>query len=373
MRIAIVGCGYVADLYMATLKLHPKLKVVAAMDIVPANADRFSGYWRVPVFYESADLVKKSDFEMVLNLTNPRSHYEVTKCFLQHGKHVYSEKPLAWNFNAAKELVTLAEARGLLLASAPCNHLGEAAQAVQRALKDNVIGTTKLVYAEMDDGFVSLFPYRNWISESGAPWPYQDEFKVGCTLEHSGYYITWLLLCFGPIQRVVAFQTLLHPVRDLTNSSEGADFSVASLQFHSGIVARLTCSTLAPHDHSLRIVGDKGILYAADCWFYNTRVYYRRYMTIRRRHIVSPLRRKISTHALGPSVKRRGSAAMDFARGPAELAAALFERRQPYISADFSLHLTEAALAIQNSASMNHSYDMQSTFTPLEQLRAPQF
>jgi predicted dehydrogenase len=105
---------------------------------------------------------------MVLNLTNPQSHYEVTKHFLQYDKHVYSEKPLAQNFDDTKELVALAEARNLLLGSAPCNHLAEAAQAVQRALASNVIGTPKLAYPEMDDGFVALSPYRNWANVSGA-------------------------------------------------------------------------------------------------------------------------------------------------------------------------------------------------------------
>ena len=373
MRIAVVGCGYAADFYMATLKLHPALEVAAAMDIVPANADRFSAYWRVPVFYDAADLINSAEFEMVLNLTNPQSHYEVTKRFLQCNKHVYSEKPLAQNFDDAKELVALAEARDLLLGSAPCNHLAEAAQAVQRALSSNVIGTPKLAYAEMDDGFVALSPYQNWANVSGAPWPYRDQFAIGCTLEHAGYYLTWLLLWFGPIKSVVSFQSLLHPGKPVADGVEGGDFSVACLQFHSGTVARVTCSTVAAYDHSLRIVGDKGILYANDCWSYKTRVYYRSYMRIRRRFMVSPLRRRIPMDAISFQLKRRSAAMRDFARGPAELASALFEKRRPYISADFSLHVTEVALAINNSSLINPSYETQSTFAPLGPLQALRF
>jgi hypothetical protein len=55
---------------------------------------------------------------------------------------------------------------------------------------------------------------------------------------------------------------------------------------------------------------------------------------------------------------------MDFARGPAEMASALFENRRSYIPADFSLHVTEVALAIHNTGSENPSYDMKSTFAP---------
>jgi predicted dehydrogenase len=167
MRIAIVGSGYAADFYMLILKLHPALEVAAAMDIVPANAYRFSVYWRVPVFYDAAELINNAEFEIVLNLTNPHSHYEVTKRFLQYDKHVYSEKPLAQTFDDARELVALAESRNLLLGSAPCNQLAEAAQAVRMALASNLIATPKLAYAEMDDGFVALSPYQNWANVSG--------------------------------------------------------------------------------------------------------------------------------------------------------------------------------------------------------------
>jgi predicted dehydrogenase len=124
MKIAVVGCGYVADFYMLTLKSHPALEVVAAMDIVPAHADRFSAYWNVPAFYDADSLINNAEYEMVLNLTNPHSHYEVSKRFLQYSKHVYSEKPLAQNFDEARELFILAESKNLLLGSAPCSHCG---------------------------------------------------------------------------------------------------------------------------------------------------------------------------------------------------------------------------------------------------------
>jgi predicted dehydrogenase len=373
VKIALVGCGFVADFYMLTLKLHPALEVVAAMDIDRSHADRFSAYWHVPVFYDADSLIKHREFAMVLNLTNPQSHYAVAHFFLQHGKHVYSEKPLALNFDEACELISLAESNNLLIGSAPCNHLGESGQALKRALIDNLIGTPKLVYAEMDDGFIALNPYHSWKNVSGAPWPYKDEFAVGCTLEHAGYYISWLLMCFGPVKRIVSFQSLQHPGKPLDNGVEGSDFSVACLEFKSGVVARLTCSIIAPHDHTLRIIGEKGVLYANDCWFYRTRVYYRSYLRIRRRFMLSPFKRKIPLDATGPTVRGQGANAMDFARGPAEMVTALHDNRRSYIPADFSLHATEVALAINNSHSENHAYLTKSTFSPLGTLGTIRF
>ena len=55
------------------------------------------------------------EVEVVLNLTRPYEHYGVTKAALEHGKHVFSEKPLAADMEEGDELVALAEEKGLLM------------------------------------------------------------------------------------------------------------------------------------------------------------------------------------------------------------------------------------------------------------------
>ena len=143
--------------------------------------------------------------KLVVNLTNPRSHYEVSHACLDRGKHVYSEKPLATDWSQAVELVEFAEHSGLQIAAAPCTVLGEAAQTAWKAIRQGRIGPVRLAYAELDDGMVHRENYRTWISASGNSWPYEDEFEVGCTLEHAGYYVSWLAAMFGPAETVTAF------------------------------------------------------------------------------------------------------------------------------------------------------------------------
>ena len=89
--------------------------------------------------------------------------------------------------------------------------LGEAAQTLAHAVRSGVAGTPRLIYAELDDGFISQAPVNLWTSESGAPWPYRDEFRVGCTLEHAGYYLSWLIAMFGSVRRVVAASASVIP------------------------------------------------------------------------------------------------------------------------------------------------------------------
>ncbi len=369
MNLAMVGSGFVADYYLATLPLHPELRVLGVMDKRVDRAELLSCSYGVPKYPALSDVLQDKRVELVLNLTDPRSHFEVSKAALLASKHVYSEKPLAMVMSQATELVELAESRGLLLASAPCSLLGETAQTLWKALRDRAVGTVRVVYAEMDDGMVPRMPYRKWESVSGLPWPYKDEFEVGCTVEHAGYYLSWLAAWFGPAVTVTSFASVQFPDKlpNETLDMDSPDFSVACIQFASGVVARLTCSILAPRDHSLTIVGDSGVLCTGDSWNYRSPVYSRRMLTIRRRTLLNPLRK----HHRLPSAphkapKTKGAQSMDFARGPAELAAAVRENRPCRLSPRFSLHVNELALAIHLARDLGATYRMTTTFDPIE-------
>ena len=219
MNIAIVGCGFVADYYLVTLAGYPELTLIGVTDRDPDRAERFSRFHHLHRFASLEELLGDDRVELVLNLTNPSSHFAVSRSCLEAGKHVYSEKPFAMRLDEAKALVELAEAKGLRMSSAPCSLLGETAQTVWKALRERKVGTPRLVYAEMDDGMVYRMPYRKWASLSGIPWPAKDEFEVGCTFEHAGYYLSWFPAFFGPAKSVTAFSPVWSPTKGPTSRS----------------------------------------------------------------------------------------------------------------------------------------------------------
>jgi hypothetical protein len=61
-----------------------------------------------------------------------------------------------------------------------------------KALRQNIIGTVRAAYAEMDGGLVRRMQYKTWINELGEPWPYKDELEVGCTIKDAGDAVSWL-------------------------------------------------------------------------------------------------------------------------------------------------------------------------------------
>jgi len=275
----------------------------------------------------------------------------VSKACLEAGFNVYSEKPLATEMDHAHELHQIAVNKGLVLTSAPCSYLSEVAQTLWKAVREQAVGQSLLVYAELDDDFITQAPYKKWMSESGAPWPYKDEFIVGCTLEHAGYYLTWLMMMFGTVKKVVAASSeiIKDKLPDLPKSAP--DYSTASLFFENGMVARITCGIVAPHNHSLRVIGDKGVIEVDESWNNSAKVKVRNRFTVRRKLINNPFAKKykLSAKETHPKVPRRGAAAMNFALGPAEVLKVVAEGSDNQHLADFALHLNEVTLAMQNA------------------------
>ncbi len=386
MNIAIIGTGFVADYYMTTLANHPELVLRGAFDTDAAALARFAAFHSARAYASADDLFADGDVELVLNLTTPESHHAVTQAALLAGMHVYSEKPLAMEVDQARELVALAEARSLSLTSAPATVLSRAAEAAWAAIARGDIGQVRLVYAEMEDGMVFRDPWRAWRSASGAPWPGSHEFEIGCTLEHAGYYLTWLCAFFGPARELHAFSACLFADkggREKLGESrhDAADYSVANIVFASGVVARLTCGLAAARDRSMQIIGDAGTIVVDDGW--NDRSPVR---LMRPRHEGESLSAKVRRAAaerinrvfpgrvwagarlpVTPASPRLPAypSRIDFMRGPAEQARAVREGRAPRMSSAFALHVTELALAIQRAGTQSGTIELTTTFEPL--------
>jgi predicted dehydrogenase len=344
-RVAFVGAGYAADYYIGTMPNHPQLSFAGVYDRDAERQRAFAGFHGVRGYRSLDDLLSDPDVDVVVNLTNPASHATVTEAALHAGKHVYGEKPLTLDLGQATELARLADERGLLLRSAPCSLLGRPAQTAWRALRDGRVGTPRLVYAELDAGAFQHGSPDKWVSRSGVPWPYVDEFSTGVVLEHAAYKLSWLTAFFGPVVRVTAMSAPVLPmdVMPMALMPPGVpvapDFGTACLIFASGVVCRLTLSLAAPHDETLRIIGDAGTLAVAHSGDFASPV------TITYGSDPDPAELDL----LDDGVVMRCDETLrvfDFARGVADLAEVAARGGRGHLPIDHALHVLEVTLLI---------------------------
>lgn len=380
-------------MYAKTAPSHAGLSITRAFDIDTERLEGFCKRFGCAPAASLEELLADDTVEMVLNLTNPRVHYDVTKACLEAGKHVYTEKPIGMTLSEAEELGQIAEARGLRIGCAPCGVLSNTAQTLWKALREGVIGKVRLVYANYDDGMIA--PQQKpwtWRNECGVPWPAKDEFEVGCTFEHAGYFLTWLNTFFGPARRVTAFSSCQIPDKGIPTDGMAPDFSSGCIEYDEGVVARVTCGLVAPRDKSLTIIGDEGVIYINYLRNDHETIWLRREnrsrntLRIENRaarlrahapwltawlpwptsdleiHEKIPFALPVSTVSVG-AMKR-----VDFMLGPADMVDAIRQGRPHRLSFEFGRHVLEQVETLQHPDRFGGRKEMTTQFTPFAPL-----
>jgi predicted dehydrogenase len=116
LRVAIVGCGKIADAHAAVIQRIPGSEIVGVCDREPLMAAQLQERFPVKGFYtDVAALVREARPDVVHITTPPASHFEIAKLCLERGCHVYVEKPFTLDAGEARRLVDLAEERDVKL------------------------------------------------------------------------------------------------------------------------------------------------------------------------------------------------------------------------------------------------------------------
>ena len=140
LGVGIIGCGNISTTY---LKFAPKfcgLEVRAVADInMDAAKSRAADYHLRAETVEG--LLEADDIDIIVNLTIPAAHYDISRRILEAGKHAYSEKPFVLNLEEGKKLRDLALAKGLRVGSAPDTFFGGSHQLARAAIDGGKIGS----------------------------------------------------------------------------------------------------------------------------------------------------------------------------------------------------------------------------------------
>ncbi|MBJ3776049.1 Gfo/Idh/MocA family protein [Acuticoccus mangrovi] len=363
-KIAIVGAGFVADAYLRAASHFPDHRFSAVWDGDPERLSRFAAHWNVPIARGVDDLFTGPKRpHLLLNLAPLEARAAITREALGAGIPVYCEAPLAADIGEAANLRDYAAQHNLALATTPASLLGETAQAAWSAVRRRQIGKPHLAVAELHHGYLAQAPFRDWTSESGAPWPAREAFGVGAPLWGGTDHLAWLLAIFGPVRSLVASTACLVPDKLGDGAPNGPDFATATLHFDDGIVARLTASMVARKAETLRIVGTRGTL-TVDGTTGAVRIARRNTV---RHQLVEGLASE-TVHIMGPARRRfglrLGGAGHNLMTGPAELLDAMDEARPARLAADFAFHLTEVLVTIADAGPEGRTQDITSTFEP---------
>jgi predicted dehydrogenase len=271
--VGVVGCGRISPAYLTAPERFPWLRIVACADADNSRAAARGKQFSVPVSPDVDALLARPDVDVVVNLTPPARHAEVSAAAIRAGKSVYAEKPLATDREEADSVLRLARQYGVEVGCSPDTFLGPPLQTARRMLDQNAIGRPVGAVACFTSAGPELrHPDPGFFYERGA----------GPLLDMGPYYVTALVSLLGPVVRVSGAATggqdrrlvMAGPARGTTVPVSVPTHVTASLEFANGVVCSLITSfdVWAARLPRIEIYGTEGSLSIPDPDGYEGRV-----------------------------------------------------------------------------------------------------
>lgn len=274
LGVGVIGCGNISKTYFARAPQFKGIEMRACADI---NMDAARA--RAKEFKLRAETVEgllaAKDIDIVVNLTVPAVHYEVSRQAIEAGKHVYSEKPFVLAVKDGLDLKKRADKKGVRIGSAPDTFLGGSHQLARHLIDTGKLGKiTSGTCHVMGHGMEHWHPNPDFFFQPGG----------GPILDLGPYYIANLVQLIGPVARVAALASI--PAKERTISSKpraGEKIPVttpttilALMEFENGAVFTFNASwDVWDHQHSpMELYGEAGTIHMPDPNFFGGELRY---------------------------------------------------------------------------------------------------
>lgn len=344
LGVGIIGSGNISAAYLKLAPLFKGIEIRAVADINEAAATARASEFGVEARSIDA-LLESEDIDLVVNLTIPDAHFDVSKQILSAGKHLYSEKPLTLSLKDGLELQKLATRKNLKAGCAPDTFLGGAHQLARKLVDDGQVGTITSGTAHvMSHGMEHWHPNPDFFFRPGG----------GPILDLGPYYIANLINLIGPVRRVAALTSMASPTRTISSApraGEKIDVTTpttiqALLEFESGASITLSASwDVWAHNHpNMELYGTDGSLFLPDPNFFGGEV-----------KLAKPGKKakavKAWAHPLGTPNQKHSQGMMANYRtaGLADMAVAILEDRDIRCSLERALHGVDVMVSILRS------------------------
>ena len=370
LRVGVVGCGTISQVYFPNICEHyTNMELVACADLIPERVLHAQTTYNIPRVCTAEEMVQMDDIDLIINLTTPDVHYYINKLAVTSGKHVYCEKPLAIEFQDAKEVVELAKANGVRAVAAPDTFMGAGIQTTKDILDQGLIGRPVGFTANV----TSCGP-EIWHPNPG----FYFQYGASTMFDMGPYFLTALINLIGPIKRISCFASIGRETRNILGEWKAPEVPThysAILEFACGA----TGTMMASHEvwdsnlPKLEIFGTTGSISSTDPNMFNgtVRYYDGQKLTdlvtsVKEPHPV-PLITMVqnmknfsveypSTFATDPSprLNMRGL-------GLSDLAESIMTGRESLLREDVCLHVVEALNGFHTSAETGVAYEMTTT------------
>ena len=226
---AIIGTGNISVQHIkGYLEFPQRCTITHLVDIFPEKAEQKNRDFNLgaQVSASHKEIIDDPNIDLVSICTPPFCHAEIAIDFLNAGKHVIVEKPMAASLEECDAMIAASKKSGKMLSVIAQNRFRDPIANLKKVLDSGLIG--KIVHAQVDSfwwrghSYYDLWWRGTWEKEGG-----------GCTLNHAVHHIDMLLWMLGLPKKVSAVMS-----NAAHDNAEVEDISVAVLQYDGGLCAK---------------------------------------------------------------------------------------------------------------------------------------
>jgi D-apiose dehydrogenase len=228
MRVAVIGCGFFAQNHLNGWRdlAGEGVDLIAVCDIDAKKAEEAANTFAVPRFYTDAGaLLGKEKVDFVDIVTRMETHLQVVRIAAAHGVDIILQKPLASNWDEAREVVEIAHKAGVRLAI----HENFRWQSPMRKLKNVIHG-----------GAIGKPTWARIAFRTGyniyAVQPYLHQAKRYAVLDVGIHLLDLARFFLGDVERVSCETQTRNP------ENVGEDTATIMMRHHSGAISIVECS-----------------------------------------------------------------------------------------------------------------------------------
>lgn len=145
LKIAIIGCGKIADAHCTEIQKVAGCKLVAACDREELMARQLCERFAIPSYFNDTEKMLEQAAPDVVHITTPpQSHFALATLCLQHDCNVYVEKPFTIHAQEAKDILDLADSRSRKVTAGHDLQFSPAARRVRKLIAEGYIGGAPL-------------------------------------------------------------------------------------------------------------------------------------------------------------------------------------------------------------------------------------
>jgi UDP-N-acetyl-2-amino-2-deoxyglucuronate dehydrogenase len=250
IRIAVVGCGRISKNHFGAIEQHAQdFELVAVCDIDSAALQAHYSQYKVPIYVDMAEMLKKEQLDLVALCTPSGLHPEQAILAARHKVNVLTEKPMGTRFADGVAMVKACDQAGVRLFVVKQNRRNATLQLLKQAVEQGRFG--RIYNVALNVFWTRSQDYYN----QGNGWRGTWEFDGGAFMNQASHYIDLLDWVVGPVESVMAYTAT--QARDI----EVEDSGVAVIKWRSGAMGTLNVSMLTYPKNlegSITILGEKG-------------------------------------------------------------------------------------------------------------------